>query len=149
MSEHVNVPQLRRATQQTQEWIKELSNSTVFEAPEQAYSYLRAVLHALRDRMTVEEATHFAAQLPMMVRGFYYEGWRPALAPNDYETADVFYERVKESLGGTPGLTAVRVAEGTRAVMELLESKVDPGQMKHLSDQLPKGVADELFAEIG
>ena len=149
MSEHVTVPQLKRATQQTQEWIKELAGSPVFGNAEQAYSYLRAVLHALRDRMTVEEATHFASQLPMIVRGFYFEGWRPALAPNEYESAEVFYDRVKESLGGAPGLDTVAVPEGTRAVMELLEANVDRGQLKHVRDQLPDDVTEELFAGIG
>jgi uncharacterized protein (DUF2267 family) len=31
------------------------------------------VLHALRDRLTVEEASDLAAQLPMLIRGLYYE----------------------------------------------------------------------------
>jgi uncharacterized protein (DUF2267 family) len=47
----------------------------------------------------VEEAVHLAAQLPMLVRGFYYEGWRPALAPNEEETPADFFARVRESLG--------------------------------------------------
>ncbi|GII23112.1 DUF2267 domain-containing protein [Planosporangium mesophilum] len=47
----------------------------------QSYAALRGVLHALRDRMTVEEAAQFAAQLPMLVRGLYYEGWDPSHVP--------------------------------------------------------------------
>lgn len=149
MSEHLTVPQLKRATQQTQEWIKELSAAPPFEEPEQAYAYLRAVLHALRDRMTVEEAAHFGSQLPMLVRGFYFEGWRPALAPNEFETADAFYARVQESLGGAPLPSSVSIVDGTRAVLELLDAEVDEGQMKHVRAQLPGDLAEELFAGIG
>ena len=146
MTEHLTIPQLKRATQQAQEWIKALEEKPVFEAPEQGYAYLRAVLHAIRDRMTVEEAAHFGSQLPMLVRGFYYEGWRPALAPNEFETPEAFYERVNESLGGAAMPSGVHAPEGTRAVMELLDDKVDEGQMEHVRDQLPKEIADELFA---
>ena len=45
---------------------------------------MRATLHALRDRLTVEEAAQFAAQLPMLIRGFYYEGWNPTDKPVRY-----------------------------------------------------------------
>ena len=64
MTEHLNPQQLERATQPVQEWIKELGEKAVFDDPAQAYAYLRAVPHALRDRMTVEEAAHFGSQLP-------------------------------------------------------------------------------------
>ena len=40
-----------------------------------AYRLLRATLHALRDRLTAHEAVQFGAQLPMFIRGFYYDGW--------------------------------------------------------------------------
>ncbi len=148
MSEHVTVPQLGRATQETQEWINELRDRGPFESAEQAYTYLRAVLHALRDRLTVEEAAHSASQMPMLVRGFYYEGWRPALAPNDFITAKELYARVEQSLRSGPAPSGVPVAEGTRAVLELLGARVDPGQMEHVRDQMPAEIVDEVFAGI-
>jgi uncharacterized protein (DUF2267 family) len=46
-----------------------------------SYAALRAVLHTLRDRLTVDETADFAAQLPMLVRGLYYEGWNPSRVP--------------------------------------------------------------------
>ncbi|MDQ1568071.1 MAG: hypothetical protein QOF96_2951, partial [Actinomycetota bacterium] len=51
------------------------------ERRQQSYHALTAVMHALRDRLTVEEASDLAAQLPALVRGLYYEGWKPAKVP--------------------------------------------------------------------
>jgi hypothetical protein len=51
------------------------------ELREQSYSALRAVLHELRARLTVQEAADFAAQLPILVRGVFYEGWDPSRVP--------------------------------------------------------------------
>jgi uncharacterized protein (DUF2267 family) len=38
---------------------------------------LRATLHALRDRLIIDEVAQLSAQLPMLIRGLYYKGWDP------------------------------------------------------------------------
>ena len=58
--------------------------------PPRGLSGLRAVLHALRDRLPVAEAAHLGAQLPMLVRGFYYDCWKPAGAPVRINTTQEF-----------------------------------------------------------
>lgn len=133
-----NVGSLNRSVQETQEWLKELAGTSPFGDEEQAYSGLRAVLHSLRDRLTVEEAVHFSAQLPMMVRGFYFEGWRPSLAPNDEQTPEEFFASVEESLRNAS--RTLDPDETTRAVFTFLERKVDSGQLRHVQGQLPKEI---------
>ncbi len=66
---------LRHAIQQVQVWHKELRDNGDLADEAAAYSVLRAVLHQLRDRLTPEEAVDLAAQLPLIVRGIYFEGW--------------------------------------------------------------------------
>lgn len=68
--------------QKTHEWLKALMEELGWQEDRQrAYLALRAVLHALRDRLLLREALHLGAQLPMLIRSFYYEGWNPTHTP--------------------------------------------------------------------
>ena len=68
--------------QETNLWLKGIMEGLHTDDRHLAYLALRATLHALRDRLGPENAVQLAAQLPMLVRGLYYEGWRLAAAPD-------------------------------------------------------------------
>jgi uncharacterized protein (DUF2267 family) len=70
---------ISHAVQQTQEWLKELRDSGDLADEAAAYSVRRAILHQLRDRLTMQEALDLGAQMPLIVRGIYFEGWRESL----------------------------------------------------------------------
>ncbi len=129
-----NVQSLNRSAHKTQLWLKELSERGHLDNEQQAYSVLRAVLHALRDRLTVDETANFAAQLPMIVRGVYYEGWKPSVTPIKYKDRTEFYERIRQELRDK---TDVDVAHGTDAVFALLTEKVTAGEMVNLREMMP------------
>jgi uncharacterized protein (DUF2267 family) len=78
MSEGLEV--LETTYQKTHEWIGSLAQALHADKGD-AYKVLRAVLQTLRDRLPLDEAVHFGAQLPMPLRGFYYEDWKPSQAP--------------------------------------------------------------------
>jgi uncharacterized protein (DUF2267 family) len=60
-----------RTVHKTNIWLKDLIEMLDCGDRHEAYLALRATLHAPRDRLTIEEAAQFAAQLPMLIRGFY------------------------------------------------------------------------------
>ena len=62
-------------------WVKDMMVCLDTTDPHLALHALRAGLHALRDRLTVEEAAQLAAQMPMTIRGLFYENWHPAGKP--------------------------------------------------------------------
>lgn len=64
--------------QRTNVWLKDLMELLPWPDKHGAYLALRATLHAIRDAITVNEVAQLGAQLPMLIRGFYYEGWDPA-----------------------------------------------------------------------
>ena len=62
-----------------------------------AYSVLRSVLHQLRDRLTLEEGVDLGAQLPLIVRGLYYDGWRPHRVPRKL-TKEKFLDELSKDI---------------------------------------------------
>ena len=105
-----------------------------------SYAALRAVLHTLRDRLTVEEAAEFAAQLPMLVKGIYYDGWEPASVPKKFDASD-FAAEVRRRLafeveGGTLALTG--------QVLKSLTRHVSAGELDDVLSLFPKKLATSL-----
>ncbi|HVS66048.1 MAG TPA: DUF2267 domain-containing protein [Thermoanaerobaculia bacterium] len=136
---HTNVSNINESVHKTQLWLNELTETGVFEDQNQAYSGLRAVLQTLRDRLTVDEAVHLASELPMVVRGFYYEGWKPSSMPSSIETPDEFDERIRHHLSQGSNIDP-RAA--TRAVFGLLSERISDGEIAHVRDVLPEEIRD-------
>ena len=78
------------------EWLAEMAGELGTDDRHYAYRALRAYLHAVRDRISVEEAAQLGAQMPLLIRGIYYDGWVPARTPASYHTVDEFLTRVAE-----------------------------------------------------
>jgi uncharacterized protein (DUF2267 family) len=82
--------------QKTYRWIDEISEELGSIGRREAYRDLRAFLQTLRDRLTVDQAAELGAQLPMLVRGIYYEAWDPSRVPvkmKAEEFVETFIER--------------------------------------------------------
>lgn len=128
--------------QKTGAWLRDIRQLLDWDSEHRAYLALRAVLHTLRDRLPVNEAVHLGSQLPMLVRGFYYEGWTPVDKPLKF-TRDEFLTAVAAYFHGDPDVNASDV---TRAVVETLAEHIDPGELNKLMQVLPRDFADLLAA---
>ena len=125
--------------QKTSVWLNGVMEEMGWEDRHRAYSVLRAVLHALRDRLIVDEAVNLGAQLPMLIRGFYYEGWRPEGRPFKYRHKEEFFAQVAKTL---PGMEQAELERAVRAVFKVLSSQVTGGEIAQVRDQLPTGVRE-------
>lgn len=124
------------AVQQLQVWLKELRDAGDLVDEHEAYVVLRGVLHQLRDRLTPQEAIDLGAQLPLIVRGIYYEGWTPSRPAEKVRSQNRFFEQLEERLRPHP----IDVERATRNVFSLLVQHCDPGEIKDVIAQLPAGL---------
>ncbi|MDR3638475.1 MAG: DUF2267 domain-containing protein [Isosphaeraceae bacterium] len=123
--------------QTTNLWLKQLMAELGWDDAHRAYHALRAVLHALRDRLTVEEAVDLGAQLPMLVRGFYYEGWVPAGKPLKERKKEDFLAHIAAEFRHDPEVFPEAVAW---AVFKVLESRVSAGEIRDVAHVLPSDI---------
>lgn len=132
-----NLNILDKTTQETSNWLREISEEMNHPDRQVAYHALRGTLFALRDRLAVEEAVDLAAQLPALIRGIYFEGYKPSGKPLNYRDRDTFLERVNAEM------EAVRPAnteDAARAVLTVLGRHVSPGEVEEARQMLPKAV---------
>lgn len=107
------------------------------EHRDRSYAGLRAVLHMLRDRLPVDESAQFAAQLPVLVRGVYYEGWDPSGVPIKL-TRDEFLYEVRQRF---PYDVAGGVESVVRTVLNALRRHVTEGEWEDVRASVPKDLS--------
>jgi uncharacterized protein (DUF2267 family) len=120
----------------TNTWLKEIAQALDLER-QGAYRVLRAVLHSLRDRLTINEAAQLGDQLPMLVRGIYYEAWHPAGKPDKIRSRDEFLTGIATRIAMRQ---PVDVENAARVVFQTLESHVSAGEIRDVIHILPREI---------
>jgi uncharacterized protein (DUF2267 family) len=140
MASHTTSLELFDATlQKTDEWLNHLKRLLPTDDRHVAYLALRATLHALRDRITVEEVAQLGAQMPMLVRGFYYEGWDPSGKPLKIRHRQEFLDRVTSELACVNDRDPEEIV---RAVFTLLVQRISYGEIEDVKHVLPDDIRD-------
>ena len=70
-----------------------------------------------------------ADQLPMLVRGIYYEAWHPAGKPEKIRSRDEFLSRISAHFSRTRPINAEHAA---RAVFQVLQDHVSAGEIREV-----------------
>jgi uncharacterized protein (DUF2267 family) len=128
----------------THGWLNELMQIAGWQDEQRAYLALRATLHALRDRLSVEEVAQLGAQLPMLVRGFYYEGWDPTGKPLKERHKDEFLARIAQPFREDEPVDAEQIAH---AVFTLLATRISEGEIEDVRHVLPAEI-QELWSQL-
>jgi uncharacterized protein (DUF2267 family) len=121
--------------QKTHAWLKELMEELEWEDRHKAYLALRTVLHALRDHLTVEEVAQLGAQLPLLIRGIYYEGWNPSGKPVRERHRENFLAAIAYAFRSDLSPAPQTIA---RAVFTVLSHRITEGEIEDVKHLLPK-----------
>ncbi len=127
--------------QTTNIWLDDIMKELGWSDRHKAYHALRAVLHTLRNRLSVDEAAQLSAQLPLLVRGIFFEGWHPAHKPVKERRQDEFVAHVSEAFALD---TEADPEQITRTVLKVLARHVDTGEIDSLRHILPPAVQELL-----
>jgi len=120
----------------TNTWLKEIMEPLACDR-HVAWHALGAVLRAIRDRIPLELSAHLSAELPLLVRGLYYDRWHPATAPEHYRSLDEFLDRIAEDLNST---RPVEPEDAARIVFTVLTRHLPEGQVAKVRHALPEQV---------
>jgi uncharacterized protein (DUF2267 family) len=126
---------IERSAEKANIWLKDVARELGEDDRQYAYRMLRAVLHVLRDRLTIDVAAKLGAQLPTLIRGIYYEEWDPSHTPMPPHTVDTFLEHVV-SEGRFSGETEASVA--VTAVASVLRRRLTPDEIDAILAVMPE-----------
>lgn len=138
---------LEKSFHKTIDWLYDIEEACGWDEGDQkkALGVLRAVLHQLRDLFPIESAAHFSAQLPLFIRGLFFESWVPGKEPSRIRKKEDFLEAVYQSIQvyNEPDIEKV-----VKNVLYVIFQKIDPLEKEKIIKIVPDGLK-ELFYHQG
>ncbi|QDG53259.1 DUF2267 domain-containing protein [Persicimonas caeni] len=116
------------------EWIIDAENEFGWDDRQKTFQAVRSTLHALRDRLTLEEAADLGAQLPTFLRGVYFEGFQPQKLPVKDRDVEDFLGHIRQEFKQMPVVDAELIA---KKVFKVLCDHVSKGEMEDVIGMLP------------
>ncbi len=120
-------------------WLNDLSSELHDIDREDAWTRLSAVLQTLRDRISVNDAAGFAAQLPALIRGVFFDSWHPAGTPHKWRHKDDYFDAVSAKMRAHP---PIDVEETIRAVLKVAARHMDSQELEKVKKMHPKEMWD-------
>ncbi len=125
-----------RTLQTTHIWLDEIIEDLATDR-HTAWHVLGAVIRSLRDRLPPDLSAHLSAELPLLVRGIYFEGWRPGKENLKLRSLAEFLEKVSDGMSGTKPIGSVDAA---RSVLAVLNRHLAHGQADKIRRALPEDI---------
>jgi uncharacterized protein (DUF2267 family) len=129
-------------------WLHKVAEHLGIQDRNQAGRIFRAVLHALRDRLPAGEAAHLGAQLPIIWKGIYYDGYRPDHHPERIRHEEQWLEfiRTKDALAEVKDFPKLEDAKlAFEGVMQALHELLSPGQYEKLENALHREIKPDVI----
>ena len=126
------------AANQAHQWVNELAEDLKWN-DQRAQRLLKCVLHALRDWLSPQEMADLSAQLPVLIRGIYFEGWKPMETPAFDRKKRDFVIRVRANMAGD---SDVDIDASISAVFKLLDRHISHGEIVQVRNSMKKSLRE-------
>ncbi len=133
------IDSIDKTLHKTNEWLAGISGALETHDRKASYTALRAVLHALRDRLPLASVVGLAAQLPTLIRGIYYDGWQPEKGPAHVRSIEEFLGMVERDF--PPGLE-LDAEDAARAVFRVMDIHLDANETVKIIHLLPRPIQE-------
>lgn len=130
---------LDHAPQVVAEWLNVLQRDLGWSNRKRAYKLLRETLHAIRDFLSVSETADLSAQLPLLIRAIFLDGWVPEKTPVQFRSVDDFVARITQAFAQDPLIDPDVAIE---AVFSLLRQQISFGEYRHVTSTMRKPLRD-------
>jgi uncharacterized protein (DUF2267 family) len=127
--------------QRTNSWLKELMVELNSSDRRKTYLVLRSVLHTLRDHLAADDALYLGEQLPMLIRGLYFEGWNPQGKPLPLRNRNDFFTVLSACMARNGDSTS-NAESAAAAVFRLLDRKMTDGEIEDIEAIIPRVLSD-------
>ncbi|MFT6075392.1 MAG: hypothetical protein ACJAVT_000680 [Yoonia sp.] len=118
----------------THEWINELADRLDWTSARDVLRLMRSTLRAIRDHLRVDETAQFSAQLPLLIRVMYFEGWVPKTTPIKERHLEDFVSRIEVLVAD---VKEYRGAADIQAVLKMLNARISRGEVEDIRANLP------------
>ncbi len=126
-----------RTLQKTNQFINnDVGEKINLEDKQVVFTGIRAVFQSLRDRIPLEEAVQLGAQLPVLLAGFYYQGWKPSATPTKERHLEAFIENVHTNL--PEGEYPIEIETLLKGVFATLSDWVTAGEIEDVAQMFPE-----------
>ncbi|MFP4111408.1 MAG: DUF2267 domain-containing protein [Candidatus Woesearchaeota archaeon] len=129
--------------QKTNEWLNNIKEELQWESKDDVYIATKAVLQTLRDRLPIDEAIHLAEQLPMLMKGMYYEGYKPRGKPEKM-SENGFYRTINDRIVNKE----IDPESAAKAIIKIIYLKIGKGEFDDIKSNMPSDI-QTMIAEAG
>jgi uncharacterized protein (DUF2267 family) len=129
------------AEQTANDWLATVARHLGTDDQRRAYRIVRAWLQTVRNRLTVETAAHLAAQLPVIWRGVFYDGWLPERMPMKFGADELLMTLAQDA-----GISLAEAREAAPAMTAALAELTSSDEIGHVMAALPSHLRNILAA---
>lgn len=134
-----NILSLDRSIQIAVQWIVDVQTELEWDSRDETYKATKAVLHAIRDRLPIEEVLHLSSNLPVVLKGMILDGYDLKDKPLRIKSPEEFYDYVQQNYD--PKNRDIIDAEAvTNAVIAVLNRRIGSGEMQKVAGNMPEKI---------